>query len=226
MIIDVLVALMVLGAAFVGFRKGFIQPLLAEILFVGSLLFLLNNRDAYMTFMGGVFHANAFIAVFAALILAAVLGYVGLRVGGIVHRMPSVRGWDGFLGVFVQALVATVLAYGLISAMVVMDKAVATTVNSTTVTVAQAHSLQKELETNSLTAPLADSREFRALLSQASRPGGGRLSNAGQLNQVLTLYTDIFRTQLQTSRLAPWVMRVGQHIPGVGHFGPKDLPRR
>jgi hypothetical protein len=43
---------------------------------------------------------------------------------------------------------------------------------------------------------------------------------------VLTLYTDIFRTQLQTSRLAPWVMRVGQHIPGVGHFGPKDLPRR
>jgi hypothetical protein len=140
--------------------------------------------------------------------------------------MPSVRGWDGFLGVFVQALVATVLAYGLISAMVVVDKAVATTVNSTTVTVAQAHSLQKELETNSLTAPLADSREFRALLSQASRPGGGRLSNAGQLNQVLTLYTDIFRTQLQSSRLAPWVMRVGQHIPGVGHFGPKDLPRR
>ena len=125
MIIDILVALMVLGAAFVGFQRGFIQPLLGEILFVGWLLFLLNNRDAYMTFMSGVLHANAFVAVFVALIIAGVFSYAGLRLGGIVHRMPSVRGWDGFFGVFVQALAATVLAYGLLSAMVVMDRSIA-----------------------------------------------------------------------------------------------------
>src|ERR687887_1338683 len=103
MIIDILVALMVLAAAFVGFQKGFIQPLLAEILFVGSLLVLLNNRDAYLAFMKDVIHANALIAVLAALIIATVFSYAGIRVGGIIHRMPSVRGWDGFLGVFVQA---------------------------------------------------------------------------------------------------------------------------
>ena len=226
MIIDILVALMVLGAAVVGFQKGFVQPLLGELFFVGSLLFFLNNRDAYMTFMSGVFHANAFLAIFVALIIAAVFGYVGLRAGGIIHRMPSVRGWDGFFGVFVQALVAVVLAYGLISAMVVLDKAVALTVNSTALTLAQVRGLQKDLDSNSLTAPLGDSQEFKALLSQASRPGGGRLSNAGQLNQVQTFYADIFRPQLESSRLAPWVMRIGQHVPAVGHFGPKDLPRR
>jgi hypothetical protein len=226
MIIDILVALMVLGAALVGFRRGFIQPLLGELLFVGTLLFLLNNRDAYMTFVGGVFHANAFIAVFAALIVAALIGYVGLRAGGILHRMPSVRGWDGFLGVFVQALAAIVLAYGLLSAMVVMDKAVAITVNSTSLTVAQVRSLQKELASNSLTAPLVDNQGFKTLLGGASRPGGARLSDAGLLDQVQTFYTDVFRPQLQSSRLAPWVMRIGEHVPVIGHFGPKDLPRR
>jgi len=226
MIIDILVALMVLGAAFVGFQKGFIQPLLAEILFVGSLLFLLNNRDAYMTFMSGVLHANAFVAVFVALIVAGVFGYAGLRFGGIVHRMPSVRGWDGFFGVFVQALAAVVLAYGALSAMVVMDRAATATVNRTSLTLAQVRSLHKDLDSNSLTAPLGDSQEFKSLLSQAAKPGGGHLSDAGQLDQVQTFYTDIFRPQLQSSRLAPWVMRVGDHIPGVGHFGPADLPTR
>ena len=38
MIIDILIVLMVVGAGLVGFQKGFIQPLLAELLFVGTLL--------------------------------------------------------------------------------------------------------------------------------------------------------------------------------------------
>jgi Colicin V production protein len=226
MIIDIFVALIVLGAAFVGFQRGFIQPLLAEILFVGSLLVLLNNRDAYLAFMNGVFHANAFVAVLAALIIATVFSYAGIRVGGIIHRMPSVRGWDGFLGVFVQALVAIVFAYGLISAMVVVNKAVAPAVNNAALTVAQVRNLQKQLESNTLTAPLGDSQDFRTLLSRASKPGGGHLTDATQLDQVQTLYQDLFQPQLRTSRLAPWVMRIGQHVPGVGRFGPSDLPRR
>jgi Colicin V production protein len=226
MIIDILVVLMVVGAAFAGFQKGFIQPLLAEVLFVGSLLLLLDNRDGYMTFMNGVFHANAFVAVLAALIIATVFGYAGLRVGGIIHRMPSVQGWDGFLGVFVQTLVAVVFAYGLLSAMVVVDRAVAPAVNNAALTLAQARNLQKQLESNSLTAPLGDSRDFKTLLDRASKPGGGHLTDAAQLDQVETLYQDLFRPQLQSSRLAPWVMQVGGHVPGVGHFGPKDLPAR
>jgi hypothetical protein len=225
-IIDIFVVLMVFGAGFVGFQKGFIQPLLAEVLFVGTLLVLFDNRDAYIGFMSGVFHANAVFAVFAALIIASVLGYAGVRVGGIIHRMPSVRGWDGFVGVFVQALAAIVFVYWLFSAMIVLDKLVAPSVNNAALTLAQVRSLQKELESNSLTAPLADSQDFRALLNKASKPGGGHITDAVQLNQVVTFYQDVFRPQLQSSRLAPWVMRIGQHIPFVGHFGPKDLPKR
>jgi len=226
MIIDIFVALIVLGAAFVGFQKGFIQPLLAEILFVGSLVLLLDNRDAYLAFMRDVFHANALIAVLAALIIATVFSYAGIRVGGIIHRMPSVRGWDGFLGVFVQALAAVVFAYALFSAMVVVDRALRPAVNNAAVTLAQARDIRKQLESNALTVPLGDSEDFRTLLTKAAKPGGAHLTDAGQLDQVQALYQDLFRPQLQSSRLAPWVMRIGEHVPGVGHFGATDLPRR
>lgn len=225
MIIDILIVLMVVGAALVGFQKGFIQPLLAELLFIGTLLILLGNRNAYVAFMRGVFHANAVIAVFAALIIAAVLGYVGVRVGGLVHRMPSVRGWDGFLGIIVQALVAVVIAYGIISTMIVLDRAAGPSVNNSALTVAQAKSLQKQLESNAVTAPLGDSADFRALLAQAAKPGGAHITDAAQLNQVVTLYQDLFLPQLERSRLAPLVMRIGDHVPFVGHFGPRDLPK-
>ena len=203
MIIDIFVALTVLSTAFVGFQRGFIQPLLAEILFVGTLLVLLNNRDTFLGFMKDVFHASAFIAVLAALIIATVFSYAGIRAGGIIHRMPSVRGWDGFLGVFVQALAAVVLAYGLLSAMVVVDRAVRPAANNAALSVAQVRVLKKELDSNALTAPLGDSQDFKALLRSAAKPGGGHLTDAAQLDQVQSLYQDLFRPQLQSSRLAP-----------------------
>jgi len=224
-IIDILIVLMVVGAALVGFQKGFIQPLLAELLFVVTLLVLLDNRNAYLAFMQGVFHANAVIAVFVALILAAVFGYVGARLGGLVHRMPSVRGWDGFLGIIIQALVAVVIAYSIISTMIVLDRAVGPSVNNSALTLAQARGLQKELESNAFTAPLGDSADFRALLTRATKPGGAHITDAAGLNQVVTLYQDLFLPQLERSRLAPMVMGIGDHVPFFGHFGPQDLPK-
>src|SRR5256885_16150694 len=103
MIIDIFVALMILGAAFVGFQKGFIQPLLAKVLFVGSLLLLLDNRDAYLTFVKGVLHANAFITVFTALIIATVFSYAGIKIGGIIPQKPAIQKRDNFPNVFVHA---------------------------------------------------------------------------------------------------------------------------
>jgi hypothetical protein len=224
-IIDILIVLLVVGAGLVGFQKGFIQPLLAELLFVGTLLIVLDNRNAYLAFMQGVFHANAVIAVFAALIIATVFSYAGIRLGGIVHRMPSVRGWDGFLGIIVQALVAVVLAYAVISIMIVLNTAVGPSASNAALTLAQAQRLQRQLESNPLTAPLGDSADFRALLAHAAKPGGAHITDAAQLNQVVTFYQDLFLPQLERSRLAPLVMRIGDHVPLVGHFGPQDLPK-
>jgi hypothetical protein len=225
-IIDILIVLAVLGAAFVGFQRGFIQPLLAEVLALGSLLILLDNRDGYLAFVSGVLRGNAAVAVVLALVIAGLLGYAGARAGRVIHRMPSVRGWDGFLGVFVQALVAVLFLYALFSAMLVVGRAVAPSARTGTLTAAQARLVQQQLDSNRLTAPLGQSPEFRALLRQATKPGGARVTEAAQLNEVETTYQDLLSPQLASSRLAPAVMVIGDHVPGYGHFGPRDLPGR
>jgi hypothetical protein len=225
-IFDILIVLAVLGAAFVGFQRGFIQPLLAEVLALGSLLILLDNRDGYLAFVSGVLRGNAAVAVVLALVIAGLLGYAGWRAGRLIHRMPSVRGWDGFLGVFVQALVAVLFLYALFSAMLVVGRAGSPSAKTGTLTAAQARLVQQQLDSNRLTAPLGQSPEFRALLRQAAKPGGARVTQAAQLNEVETTYQDLLSPQLAGSRLAPVVMGIGDHVPGYGHFGARDLPER
>ena len=51
MIIDIIVVLALLIALFVGYQKGVIQPLLAEIFFFGTLLAVFRFHDQYMSEM-------------------------------------------------------------------------------------------------------------------------------------------------------------------------------
>src|SRR3981081_3088364 len=102
MFIDVIGVLRLMVALFVGYQKGVIQPLMAEIFFFGTLLVIFRFHDQYTNEMQKIAHINAVLSVFVALILAVVLGAVGGAIGGAFHRMDAVRGIDGLLGIFVH----------------------------------------------------------------------------------------------------------------------------
>jgi uncharacterized membrane protein required for colicin V production len=225
-ILDVLIAVVVLVAVFVGFQRGLIQPLLIELLVFLTLFLFLHDRNGYLAFMERALHANAVLAIFLVLIVAAVAAYAGARIGGLIHRMPVVRGADGFFGVFVQGFLAILVCYVFLSALVAMDKAFNATATATSLTVAQVQVMQKQLAANQLVSGLVDSRDFKRLQDLAKRPGGASISQAPQLNQLATAYEDVLQPQLSGSRLAPVVLGIGQRVPGVGKFGPRDLPRR
>jgi uncharacterized membrane protein required for colicin V production len=225
-ILDVLIAVIVLVAVFVGFQRGLIQPLLIELLVFLTLFVFLHDRNGYLAFMQGYLHANAVLAIFFVLIVVAVAAYAGARIGGLIHRMPVVRGADGFFGVFVQGFLAILVCYGMLSALVAMDKAFNATATATSLTVAQVQAMQKQLAANGLVAGLVDSHDFRRLEDLARRQGGATISQAPQLNQLATAYEDVLQPQLSGSRLAPVVLGIGQRVPGVGKFGPRDLPRK
>jgi hypothetical protein len=225
-ILDVLIAVIVLAAIFIGFQRGLIQPLLIELLFFGTLYLLLRDRNGYLAFMERNLHANAVLAIFLALIIAVVAAFAGGRLGGLIHRMPVIRGADGFFGIFLQGFLAIVFCYVLISGLVVMDKAFRPTLNAATLTVAQVQTMKKQLSSNGLVSNLVDWQDFKRLEDLARQQGGARISEAPQLNQVATAYGDVLQPQLSGSRLAPVVLGVGQHVPGLGKFGPADLPKR
>jgi uncharacterized membrane protein required for colicin V production len=225
-ILDVLIAVIVLVAVFVGFQRGLIQPLLIELLVFLTLFLFLHDRNGYLAFMDRTLHANAVLAIFFVLIVVAVAAYVGARVGGLIHRMPVVRGADGFFGVFVQGFLAVLFCYAMLSALVAMDKAFNATATATSLTVAQVRSMQKQLTSNGLIGGLVDTRDFGRLEDLAKKQGGATISQAPQLNQLATAYEDVLQPQLSGSRLAPVVLGIGQRVPGFGKFGPRDLPKR
>jgi len=224
-IIDVFIVLIVLGAAWVAFQRGLIQPLLAELLALGTLVIIYHNRSGFLALTGAVLHANGLLAFFLALILAAILGYAGAQVGGIIHKMPVVRGVDGFLGLWVQTIFGIALSYLLISGMIVMDKTF-TPISTPTVNVSQLQTIERQLSSNLFTAGLVDSHDLQPYHAQAQKAGTVRVSDLPAIGQFDAIYKDFVKPQLAGSRLAPAVMSIGHHIPGLGHLTSKDLPKR
>src|SRR6202162_5174454 len=97
MFIDVIVVLVLMLALFIGYQKGVIQPLMAEIFFFGTLLVIFRFHDQYTSEMQKIAHLNAVLSIFVAIILAIVMGAVGGAIGGAFHRVESIRGIEGLL---------------------------------------------------------------------------------------------------------------------------------
>src|SRR5665213_277190 len=75
-IIDIVVVLVLVLAAFVGYQKGVIQPLMAEIFFFGTLLAIFRFHDQYTSEMQKIAHLSPVLSIFAAIILAIVMRFI------------------------------------------------------------------------------------------------------------------------------------------------------
>lgn len=225
MVLDIVIAVVFVAAVVVGFQRGLIQPLLTEILFLGALVLILRNRQGYAALIQRLLHTDTpVLPVVIAVLIAIVAGFIGGQLGGMIHRMPVVRGIDGLLGVFLHALVAIIFLYLVVSALVVADKAFTPLLSYTKLTLAQVDSLRRTLDMNPLTGALGDSHSIKDLQTQAKSPNGATLSTAPQLKAAELFFDDFLEPQLRSSRLAVWVVRIGDHIPVVGHVSPQDLP--
>src|SRR6202165_4910869 len=154
MIIDLVVVLVLMIALFLGYQRGVIQPLMAEIFFFGTLLVIFRFHDQYSAEMQKVAHLNAVLSVFVAIILAVVMGAIGGALGGAFHRVEAIRGVDGLLGIFVHVVVTLVIVYLAISALVTLDNAFEPTVKSASMTLAQVNKLESWLQSNPITAAM------------------------------------------------------------------------
>ncbi len=225
MIIDVLIVLVVIATAYVGFQRGLVQPLLAELFALATGLLLLRNRTGFAAATQAFFHANGLVTVLIGLVLAGLMGYLGARLGGSIHKMPVVRGVDGFLGVWLQVLFGIGLLYVLISGIIVMDRAF-DPITAATVNARQLQAMEAQLDANAFTSSVLDDGELQSFGARAARPGGVKVSDLPVIGALMNLQRDFLQPQLAGSRLAPFVMNVGRRIPGLGPFGPRDLPAK
>jgi uncharacterized membrane protein required for colicin V production len=223
LVIDIAVGVLILIALFLGYQRGVIQPLMAEIFFFGTLLLVFRFHDQYTTEMQKIAHLNAVISVFVALIAAVILGAVGGAIGGAFHRMEAIRGIDGLLGVFVHVVVMLVVIYLGISALVTLDNAFVPILNKANLSLAQVNQLESEILSNPITAALVSKDDLAALKKAAQTTSGANLNNVGGIHQLQQIYTGFLEPQLHSSRTVPIILSIGQHLPLIGHVGPGDL---
>lgn len=222
MIIDVIVVLVLVVALIVGFQRGVIQPLMAEIFFFGTLLVLFRFHDQYTALLAR-FHINAVLSVFIALIIAVILGGVGGAIGGAFHRMEAIRGIDGLLGLVVHVGVSLVVIYLAVSALVTLDNAFEPALRTASLTLAQVNQLESQILSNPITAAMVSKSDMDTLKKNAAKTNAAHLDSVGGIHQLQQLYTDFMQPQLHGSRTVPFILSIGQHLPFIGHVGPKDL---
>jgi len=223
-ILDGVIVIVLLIALYIGYQRGIIQPLMTYLFFFGALFLVYRDRNDYLNAVQHYLHASVVLAIFLALIIAVVAGYGGSVVGQALHRMPVARGVDGFLGIFLNVGIALLVIYFVLEAMIVFDRAFTPFVNQAKMTNAQATALSNTIESNPLSAALVDPKDLQKLKDETKKGQTTSLSTVTQLDNLSTFYEDFVRPQLQTSRLAPYIMGFGQKVPIIGHLGASDLP--
>jgi uncharacterized membrane protein required for colicin V production len=223
MIIDLIVVLVLIVALILGYQRGVIQPLMAEIFFFGTLLVIFRFHDSYTNEMQKVLHLNAVFSVFVALILAVVLGAIGGAIGGAFHRLEAIRGIDGLLGVFVHVAVTVVVIYLAVSALVTLDNAFEPTLRTASLTLTQVNQLENWILSNPITSAMVSQQDLAALKTAANKSSGASIDSVQGIHQLQQIYVDFIQPQLHGSRSVPIILSVGHHIPLVGHVGPSDL---
>ncbi len=223
MIIDVIVVLVLIVSLIIGYQRGVIQPLLAEIFFFGTLLAVFRFHDQYTTEMQKLLHLNAVLAVAAALIIAVVMGAIGAAIGGAFHRLEAIRGIDGLLGVVVHALVTLVVIYLAVSALVTLDNAFEPALKSASLTLTQVNRLESQILSNPITSAMVSKSDLQALKTAAAKSGGAHLDSVAGIHQLQQIYTDFLQPQLHSSRSVPVILSIGHHFPFIGRVGPTDL---
>ena len=225
-ILDGIIVIVLLVALFIGYQRGIIQPLMTYLFFFGAVFVIYRERVPYLNGVEKYLHANVVLAIFFALIIAVVAGYGGSVVGQALHRMPIARGVDGFFGIFLNLAIAIAVIYFVLSGMIVFDKAFGPFAANAKLTQAQVTTLSNQIASNPLSAALVDPKDLQKLKDQTKKGQTTTLSTVTQLDNLSTFYQDFIRPQLKSSRIAPYIMRIGQKIPLLGHFGASDLPKK
>jgi uncharacterized membrane protein required for colicin V production len=223
MIFDVVIVLVVIVALLLGFQRGVIQPLMAEIFFFGTLLVIFRFHDQYTNEMQKLLHLSPVFSVFVALILAVILGAVGGAIGGAFHRLEAIRGIDGLLGIFVHVVVTLVVVYLAVSALVTLDNAFEPTLKSASLTLAQVNQLENWILSNPITSAMVSKQDLQALKNAANKSSGASIDSVAGIHQLQQIYVDFLQPQLHSSRVVPVILSIGSHIPVIGHVGPSDL---
>jgi hypothetical protein len=119
--------------------------------------------------------------------------------------------------------VSLIVVYLAVSALVTLDNAFEPALRSASLTVAQVTRLETEILSNPITAAMVSKNDLQALKTAAQKNNAAHLDSVAGIHQLQQIYTDFLQPQLHGSRIVPFILGIGRHLPFIGHVGPNDL---
>jgi hypothetical protein len=218
--VDLAIIAAVAVGAFVGFRKGFIVPLVVQ---AGGLLGLwaIYAGPLKGSVPSGI--AGAGLGFGALALGSTVLGAVGNVLVGVIHRFGILKKFDKVAGVPLGAATAALTVYVALIGVVTLDGWLAPLHGGLAVGPTQLAAVQKLAALNPTLGAFADPTTLNALVTAATK-APIPTDQLAQYDAALGFYENTVRPSLVGSKLAPTLLAVGENLPVIGQH--VDFPTK
>lgn len=209
---DLVLAAIVLIAAFAGWRKGFIAPLFAIALSLLGLYAIYAGPAA-----GAVPSGTAGLGL--GVVVVGVASSFVMRVGGaltsLVHRVSLLKAADHVLGLPLGAVTGLVAVYLGLTAVVSFDDLLAPFHGKPTVDQAAVAAMRSAVAANPQFSVMLDPATLDAMATQVAK-SAIPTDQLATFDQTLAFYETTVRPALVASVTAPVILAVGEHLPFIG----------
>jgi Colicin V production protein len=217
-IADIVILAVLLAAVYVGIARGVFGPVLTEGAFLIS--FFLDVRVVMPVIGGAVPVAvRTLVGVGIFIVLGVIVRLLLRPVYKLVQRIPVVRAIDEPAGALLHALVAFIVMYVLLGAVLDFDRHVYPTIKNGVATAQALDDLQSAVTQRPFVATMIDPKSLQTLQQQAgAKPIPEDKLRAAQ--SFIDNYITYIRDPLVNSHLAPLINSIGAKIPFIGHSRP------
>jgi hypothetical protein len=215
-VVDLVIFGAIALAAFVGWRRGFIAPLLA-VAITGIGLYALYAGPAAGTVPSGA--AGIGLGVVVAGVAARYVMSFGSRLVAIVHRVGFLQKIDHVLGVPMGAVTGVIAIYLALVAVISFDNMIAPLHGNATVDQAAVAAMRAAVAANPQFSVMIDPSMLDTVAKQVAT-SAVPADQLEKFDQTLAFYESSVRPQLLTSVVAPILLSVGERVPLLGRHVP------
>jgi hypothetical protein len=213
----VIIGAIALGAI-VGWRKGFVLPLIS---LGGALLSIATLYAGPLNGMVPSGNAGLGVGAIALVIGGTILGGVAGVLVGLLHRVAMLRAFDHVVGLPLGAATAAVGLYVALLGTLALDGWLSPLHGKATIELQDIAALQAFAAANPTFAMFADPAVLRSLTTAATSSPLAK-DQLSKFDTTLAFYEQTVRPELLGSRIAPVLLAMGEYLPIIGRHA--ELP--
>ena len=217
---DIAIVAFILLAALIGFRRGFVVPL------VGAGGALLTMATLYTSPLSDSLPSGTVglgLGAIALVVGGTLFTSIGGFVMGIVHRVGPLRRFDKVLGIPLGITTALVTLYVAVLATLVLDSWLDPLHGKTAIGPQDVATMQAAASANPVFATFADPAMLKTLAQSAAKAPVPS-ADLEKFDAAVAFYEEKVRPELLQSKILPVLLAVGEKLPLIGR--PASLPAR